>query len=116
MQFFFSDGLNDRTNCSNKNDMFGWDDQKNKSNVAKHGISLKFAKLIFSGLVVTAIDSRADYGETREISIGVAERVAILTVVHTDRKSVCRIISARPALQRERQGYEQAIREASLRS
>ncbi len=59
---------------------------------------------------MTAIDDREDYGEVREISIGMVDGVAVLTVIHTDRSGRVRIISARPASLGERTRYEQAIR------
>ena len=95
--------------------MFERDDQKNTSDIAKHGISFEFAKRIFEGVVVTASVDRADYGENREISIGIVERTAVLTFVHTDRNGICRIISARPASKNERKRYEQAVYTATFR-
>lgn len=90
--------------------MFEWDDAKNASNIAKHGVSFELAQLIFGGAVLTVADNREDYGERREVSIGKVEGAAILAVVHTDRAGRVRIISARPASQRERRRYEKAIR------
>lgn len=93
--------------------MFAWDDAKNAANIAKHGVSFELAQRIFNGPVLTAIDDREDYGELREISIGMVEGAAVLTLVHTDRQGVRRIISARPASRRERRRYEQALQEAN---
>jgi uncharacterized DUF497 family protein len=90
--------------------MYEWDDAKNARNIAKHGVSFDLARRIFDGPVLTVADDREDYGELREISIGIADGVAFLTVVHTDRSGRVRIISARPASQRERKRYDQAIR------
>ncbi len=92
--------------------MYEWDDDKNAVNIAKHGVSFDLARRIFEGPVLTVADNRVDYGELREISIGVVDGVAVLTVVHTDRKGAVRIISARPASRRERKRYEEAIRQA----
>jgi uncharacterized DUF497 family protein len=89
--------------------MFEWDDGKNAANIAKHGVSFETARRIFEGPVLTAIDDREDYGELREISIGVVDGAAVLTVVHTDREGIRRIISARPATRRERRQYAQAL-------
>ena len=50
--------------------MFEWDEEKNKTNLAKHGISLEEAALIFEGRVFSWTDNRKDYGEARSISIG----------------------------------------------
>ena len=90
--------------------MYEWDDTKNKINIAKHGVSFRLAQRIFDGPVLTVRDDREDYGEVREISIGMVDGIAVLTVVHTDRQGKVRIISARPASERERRRYEAAIR------
>ncbi len=90
---------------------FEWDEQKNKTNIAKHGISFEKAKGIFEGDTLTIVDDRYDYGELREISIGMVEGVLILTVVHTDTKDgKRRLISARKANKRERKRYGQTLR------
>jgi uncharacterized protein len=90
--------------------MFEWDDVKNCANVAKHGVSFQSARRKFDGPVLTVRDDREDYGEVREISIGGIDDIAVLTVVHTNRQGKVRIISARPASERERRRYEEAIR------
>jgi uncharacterized DUF497 family protein len=74
-----------------------WDAGKNVANQIKHGISFEEACLIFEGDVLTGVDSRRDYGETRRISIGAIQGLIVITVVHTDRDGVIRIISARLA-------------------
>jgi uncharacterized DUF497 family protein len=92
---------------------FEWDEAKNRLNIEKHGVSFEQAALIFDGFTVDRIDSRFDYGESRELSIGLLQGVAVLVVVHTDRDGVCRIISARQARKDERKRYEQAVRQAT---
>lgn len=84
---------------------FEWDNNKNTANREKHGISFEEAALIFRGIVLTRIDSRKDYGETREVSIGMIGEDVMVVVVHTDRKGITRIISARLANKAERQAY-----------
>lgn len=88
---------------------FEWDEGKNRLNVEKHGVSFRTASRIFDGPVVTAEDGRFDYGEVRENSIGSIDGVLVLTVTHTDRNGVTRIISARPAKRVERVRYAQAL-------
>lgn len=88
---------------------FEWDPEKDAANVAKHGVAFEFAKRIFEGPVLSWVDDRIDYGEVREISIGVIDGFAVLVVVHTDRDGRIRIISARPASQKERQRYETSL-------
>lgn len=89
--------------------MFEWDDDKNATNIAKHGIGFERASQIFRNWVFTEVDDRFDYGETRLISIGLVEGAAVLTVVYTDRSGRIRIISARPANRAERKRYEEAL-------
>ena len=88
-----------------------WDEKKNRANITKHGISFERAKGIFEGEILTVIDERYDYGELREISIGMVEGVLILTVVHTDTEDgKIRLISARKANKQERKRYEKTLR------
>lgn len=91
---------------------FEWDEAKNRQNIAKHGLRFEDAQKIFDGFTVDRIDDRFDYGEERTISIGLLAGVAVLAMVHTDRGGVCRIISARPAKDKERQIYATAIQQA----
>jgi len=91
---------------------FEWDDAKDRLNIEKHGIRFEDAQKIFGGFTLAFIDDSQDYGEEREISIGMIDGIAVLTVVHTDREGTCRIISARQANRKERERYEQAIRKA----
>ncbi|WP_299787912.1 BrnT family toxin [uncultured Marivita sp.] len=90
---------------------FEWDNTKNRSNIAKHGISFELAIEIFDGFTVDALDTRVDYGEVRVLSIGCVKRIAVLVVVHTDRNRTCRIISARQANTQERARYVQALQD-----
>ena len=55
--------------------------------------------------MLTQVDDRADYGETRIKAIGEAEGI-VLAVIYTDREDVRWIISARKATAEERQHYE----------
>ena len=84
---------------------FAWDADKDADNQAKHGISFEEATQIFDGPILTKIDDRADYGEVREISMGMLSPDAVLVVVHTDRGEKTRLISARKANRRERQVF-----------
>ena len=88
---------------------FEWDKSKNRQNKQKHGISFKEAQEIFNGIVFTAIDDRFDYGEIREISIGVIGGVVIITVAHTERQGKIRLISARKATPKERRQYNEYL-------
>jgi uncharacterized DUF497 family protein len=61
-----------------------WDARKNRSNIARHGLSFEDAKRIFEGPTVENIDDRFDYGEVRIYAIGLVNGLEI-TVVYTDR-------------------------------
>jgi len=89
---------------------FEWDSEKNKQNFQKHGILFEEAREIFRGPVLTAVDDRIDYGETRYISIGELYSVIVIVLVHTDRKGRKRIISARRANKMERRKYYEHIK------
>lgn len=91
---------------------FEWDAEKNRENIRKHGVDFEDAKRIFDGFTLNAVDERFGYDEIREVSIGLVNANALVVVIHTDRDGACRIISARPALKRERRRYEQAILKA----
>jgi len=91
---------------------FEWDDNKYRQNIAKHGVRFEDAIRVFDGFTVNFLDERFDYGEAREISIGLIDDCAVVVVVHTDRNGKVRIISARPAIKSERKMYEKAIRKA----
>jgi uncharacterized DUF497 family protein len=49
---------------------FEWDEAKNRSNFAKHGLDFNNAERVLIGPFVSFLDSRFDYGELRLISLG----------------------------------------------
>lgn len=89
---------------------FEWDENKNRQNQQKHGISFEEAKEIFQGIYFTAIDDRSDYGEIREIGIGTIRGTVIITAIYTDRNGKIRLISARKATPKERKQYNDYLR------
>ena len=84
---------------------FEWDENKNKSNQVKHGISFEEIIEIFDYPMLVKVDNRKDYGETRYIGVGRNGLAVLFTVVYTERKSRIRIISARLANKKERRKY-----------
>ncbi len=92
--------------------MFEWDKKKNAANRKKHGISFEEAKEIFDGPVLTRLDDRREYGETRRISIGALSDAVVIVVAHTDRAEKIRIISARKANRNEREVYYEYLEKA----
>jgi uncharacterized protein len=92
---------------------FEWDENKNRQNLKKHGISFEEAKEIFEGIIFTSIDERFVYEEIREISIGAIQGIVIVTVIHTEREGIIRIISARKATPKERKEYYEYLSQAT---
>lgn len=85
-----------------------WDENKNRSNLAKHGIGFDVAELVFRDDLST---SRLDFGSLEEERWQTIGQVGnnVLFVVHTEPNAsrAGRIISARPASRQERKAYEQ---------
>jgi uncharacterized DUF497 family protein len=82
-----------------------WDEQKNARNTRERNMPFAYAVRVFDDPQhVTAIDDRKDYGEIRRITLGIVNN-RLLSVVHTQRGGVTRIISARKANARERRTY-----------
>ena len=84
---------------------FEWDENKNAVNLKKHGISFGRASTIFDGFVLSRIDNWFYPGEERDISIGMIEGGRVVVIVHVERNSKIRIISARKATKKERKLY-----------
>ncbi len=92
--------------------IFNWDPQKDKINVAKHGISFTEAQEIFDDpLHLSYMDYRYSYFEERWISIGQTKKLNLVVVANlfftADGEEIVRIISAREATQNERRQYEE---------
>lgn len=85
------------------------DDEKNKSNIRKHGFDFADAWEIFEAPMLTRLDDREDYGEDRWIGIGLLRGRIVVVVFAEFEADTVRVISLRKALKRERIKYEQAI-------
>lgn len=84
---------------------FEWDADKAAKNLAKHGISFPEAALVFDDpRRLTVVDTR-ETSEVRENTTGKIGGLVVVTVTHTDRSGVVRLISARPASRQERKRY-----------
>ena len=83
---------------------FEWDNDKQQSNLDKHGVDFLDVVRIFSNPVLEWIDTRQDYGEELTISIGFNEE-DYFVVVSTWRGEMRRIISAWKAGQDEKEKY-----------
>jgi hypothetical protein len=86
---------------------FEWDSAKDAINKRKHGIGFREAAEIFRGYVLTAEDTRRDYGERRWIALG-EYNGEVIRIVFTEREDKIRIITAWKANRSERKSYQKA--------
>lgn len=87
---------------------FEWNETKNRSNVAKHGVSFEEARTVFAdenGLLIH--DPDHSLNEERFVLLGLSASLRALVVCHCYRSGddVIRIISARKANRGERTLY-----------
>ena len=88
--------------------IFIWDPAKAASNLAKHNVSFEEAATVFGDPLSSTIpDPDHSLGEARYVILGQSHQSRLLVVSHTESTDNIRIISARLATRRERQGYEQ---------
>lgn len=84
---------------------FEWDEEKERRNIKKHGISFQTAAKVFGDIDrIEIYDEAHSIDEDRYITIGWAEDV--LFVVYTERSPKIRLISARLATVEERRMYD----------
>ncbi len=83
---------------------FEWDEEKNRVNREKHGISFETAAYVFRDeFYIEMYDFEHSIDEDRYIAIGLVGE--LLFVVFTERGEVIRLISARAATESERRLY-----------
>ena len=82
-----------------------WDEAKRAANLAKHGLDFADAHWVLESAYRLDVEVvRA--GELRLLSFSyVAEVLAVLTLVHTEREGAVRVISYRPASSEESEVY-----------
>lgn len=87
--------------------IFEWDENKNKLNKKKHGISFEVAVRVFlDDRRIEKIDFAHSTAEEERLNIiGRVEDLIILFVVTTERSGKIRIISARRAEKKEEDEY-----------
>jgi hypothetical protein len=99
---------------------FEWDDEKNRRNLLKHGVSFETAALVFEDRFALTQPDQSSESEERWITIGAADDDAVFFVVHTwvdrDAEEITRIISARKATRRESNSYEEAHQTTKIRN
>jgi uncharacterized protein len=87
---------------------FEWDEAKNRSNFAKHGLRFQDVEQVFAGTCVTFEDDRLDYGEKRLITLGLLVG-RLIVIAHAPRGHKTRIISMRKGNRREQQIYRKRL-------
>jgi uncharacterized protein len=71
---------------------YEWDEAKDRTNLAQHGLSIEDAEQVFAGPCVTFEDDRFAYGEERFITLGLLEG-RLVVIAHSPRDQATRIIS-----------------------
>ena len=87
-----------------------WDDNKNRANKRKHGVSFEEAATVFVDERAILIDDPGHSSdEDRFLLLGTSAALRTLVVCHCYRESaeLIRVISARKASRKERKTYEQ---------
>ena len=86
---------------------FEWDAAKAAANGRKHGVSFEEAVTVFGDPLALNIHD-PDHSETEErfLVLGMSQQQRLLVVAYAERGDRTRIISARKATRRERNGYE----------
>lgn len=93
--------------------VFEWNEEKNRTNRRKHGISFEEARSAFLDENARVIpDPEHSEEEDRFVLLGLSASLRILVVCHCyrERESVIRIISARKADREEQRQYRWWLR------
>ena len=91
---------------------FDWDENKNRINLYKHGITFEEASTVFfDDRALLFDDPEHSLDEDRFLLLGMSENAKVCIVCHCCRESdtVIRIISARQATRKEEQRYVRGI-------
>ena len=87
---------------------FEWDENKNRDNTRKHGVSFEEAQTVFfDENAIRYFDPDHSEDEDRFIMLGISFKLRVLVVCHCYqvRDTIIRIVSARKADKREAQAY-----------
>ena len=91
---------------------FDWDENKNRINLEKHGITFEEASTVFfDDRAILFDDPEHSIDEDRFLLLGMSETAKVCIVCHCYRESdtVIRIISARQATRKEERRYVRGI-------
>ena len=95
---------------------FTWDEEKNRTNIEKHGVDFVEALTVFyDDYAILINDENHSDEEDRFLLLGMSLRAKLLIVCHCYRiddgdMTTIRIISARKATKNEIKQYEEVIR------
>ncbi|WP_390915628.1 BrnT family toxin [Pseudosulfitobacter sp. SM2401] len=87
---------------------FEWNEEKRQSTITDRGVDFLYAALIFEGPTLTRTDDRADYGEVRQISLGLIDDTPYV-VIHTKRGENIRLIAAWKGGRRDYEKYKDSF-------
>ena len=88
---------------------FNWDEKKRRANLRQHGLDFADVEIVFENELVTDVDDRFDYGETRYYTLGILDFMVVV-VSHTEDDDRIRVISFRKAEKYEEEVYYTHIR------
>ena len=91
---------------------FDWDENKNRINLERHGITFEEASTVFfDNRAILFDDPEHSIDEDRFLLLGMSETAKVCIVCHCYRESdtVIRIISARQATRKEEERYVRGI-------
>lgn len=85
---------------------FEWDETKNRTNKAKHGVGFEIVHDFDWDRAGLRIDDRMNYGEQRILAYGPIAAGGLYVVAFTPRDGKYRIISVRPFGRKDHRFYE----------
>ena len=87
---------------------FQWDQNKNNTNIKKHGIDFIDAIEMFQHPLLASIDRRINYDEERWVGIGILKGIiAVIVYTEDDYNDSIRILSVRKATKNESEKYKE---------
>ncbi|UVK54945.1 BrnT family toxin [Mesorhizobium sp. AR02] len=84
--------------------LFEWDENKARTNRAKHGVDFAIAPSFDFANAVIRLDDSEDFGEDRLVAIGLIE-ASVYVMVYVERRHAIRVISLRKATRQEITDY-----------
>jgi uncharacterized DUF497 family protein len=77
-----------------------WSEAKRRANPRRHGLDFADAPAVFAGVTYTFEDTRFDYAERRQVTLGLL-RGLVVSIVHTETRECIRVVSFRKATEHE---------------